>query len=340
MLALAAGSADAIFPGDNGEIAFSKENFRNGTPDIFTVGPDGTGQDRLTSGSDYSPSYSADGQKVVFVGLSGETEQAFGQDIFVMDADGSNMQQLTNTRAYESSPSFFPDGETIAFARYSNRNGSDVFKINLDGTGLTKLTNDAMLFKDSVAVSPDGEKIAYSRYNRSSDIFLMNADGSEPTNLTKTGRVDEFEADWSPSADRLAFTSYRFSGMMGVAARAADALEEGASAPDALAREAIGSKESVAEPTEDVEVSVINADGTGRRDLTAGRAFDVSPAFSPDGTRIVFAKMTFDGRSERSDLFVMRSDGSNKRQITDTPRAFEYGADWQPLPAPEITPAN
>ena len=43
MLALAAGSAGAAFPGDNGEIAFSKENYRNGTSGIFTVQPDGTG---------------------------------------------------------------------------------------------------------------------------------------------------------------------------------------------------------------------------------------------------------------------------------------------------------
>lgn len=94
------------FPGDNGEIAFSKENYRNGTPGIFAVQRDGTGQDRLTSGTDYSPSYSADGQKAVFVGLSSESEMDFGQDIYVMDADGSNVQQVTDSRSYESSPSF------------------------------------------------------------------------------------------------------------------------------------------------------------------------------------------------------------------------------------------
>lgn len=82
----------------------------------------------------------------------------------------------------------------------------------------------------------------------------------------------------------------------------------------------------------------MNDDGTGRKDLTAGRAYDVSPAFSPDGRRIVFSKMTFGQRSERSELVVMRANGTNKRQITDTPRAFEYGADWQSLP--EITPTS
>lgn len=84
-------------------------------------------------------------------------------------------------------------------------------------------------------------------------------------------------------------------------------------------------------PEESVEVSVINADGTGRKDLTAGRAYDVLPAFSPSGDEIVYSKVTFDGRSERSDLFVMDSDGANKRQLTDTPRAFEIEADWQPV---------
>jgi len=85
-------------------------------------------------------------------------------------------------------------------------------------------------------------------------------------------------------------------------------------------------------PDEDVEVSVINADGSGRENLTASRAYDILPAFSPSGDEIVFSRVIFDRRSERSALFVMGSDGANKRQITDTPRAFEYEADWQPVP--------
>ena len=79
---------------------------------------------------------------------------------------------------------------------------------------------------------------------------------------------------------------------------------------------------------------MINADGSGREDLTASRAYDVLPAFSPGGDEIVFSRATFDRRSEGSELFVMGSDGANKRQTTDTPRAFEYGADWQPLLLP------
>lgn len=341
MLVLTAGSADAAFPGQNGKIAFAKENFRNGGSGIFTIQPDGSGQERLTSGYAYSPSWSADGGKVVFVASSGESESEFNQDIYVMNADGSNVQQVTDTRAYESSPSFFPDGQTIAFARYSNRNGADIFTKKIGEAGATKLTDDPGFFEESVAVSPSGDRIAYTRYNRSSDIFVMDANGDNPENLTKTGRVDEFGADWSPDGTRLAFTSYRFLGFE--AGLAAQARDDGTFAPEALgpeslAREASDTKARIGEPQEDVEVTVINDDGTGRKDLTTGRAYDASPAFSPNGNKIVFSKMTFDAQSESSELVVMRSDGTNKRQLTDTPRTFEYEADWQP--APEIPPAS
>lgn len=288
MVVLAAGSADAAFPGQDGKIAFSKENYRNGTSGIFAIAPEGGGQERLGPEYGYSPSWSADGQK-------------------------------------------------IAFARYT-RNSADIFTKTIGVSGSTRLT-DNPAFEDSVAVSPDGGKIAFTRYNRnseSSDIYVMNADGTGTKNLTKTDQIGEFGSDWSPDGGKIAFTSVRFSGMEGLAARAAESQEGGAFTPEALtleslAREASEPKETTAEPEEDVEVSVINADGTGREDLTASRAYDILPAFSPSGDEIVFSKLTFDGRSEQSELVVMDSDGTNKRQITDTPRAFEYEADWQPL---------
>jgi TolB protein len=166
--------------------------------------------------------------------------------------------------------------------------------------------------------------------------------GTGARNLTNTGRIDEFGADWSPDGEKITFTRARFSGLEGLAARVADAQadpQEEAFTPEALVSESLGreaaeSKTTTAEPEESVEVSVINADGTGRENLTASRAYDVLPAFSPSGDEIVFSKVTFDRRSEQSDLFLMDSDGANKRQLTDSPRAFEYEADWQPVLLP------
>jgi hypothetical protein len=60
-----------------------------------------------------------------------------------------------------------------------------------------------------------------------------------------------------------------------------------------------------------------------------GPGHDFLPAFSPSGDEIVFSRVTFDRGSESSELVVVGSDGANKTQITDTPRAFEYEVDWQ-----------
>jgi Tol biopolymer transport system component len=144
MLALAAGSADAAFPGQNGKIGFVKENFRNGSSGIFAINPDGSGQERLGPQYGYSPSWSADGQKVVLVASSGEGEMEYSEGIYVMNADGTGRGDLTASQAYDASPAFSPSGNKIIFSTMTldeRSEKSDLVVMRADGANKRQITD-------------------------------------------------------------------------------------------------------------------------------------------------------------------------------------------------------
>jgi Tol biopolymer transport system component len=120
-----------------------------------------------------------------------------------MDADGSNLTQLTTKGEYEE-PNWSPDGKKIAFESASD----GIYTMNPDGSNRTL----AIAGGDQPDWSPDGTKIAYRRYpsgQSHSDIFIANADGSNPVNLTAriSNTSDEAVPAWSPDGTQIAFAS-------------------------------------------------------------------------------------------------------------------------------------
>src|SRR5918997_2099977 len=104
--------AGAVFPGENGKIAFVRDGARDSH--IFTINPDGAGLSKIPTGPrfDSSPSWSSDGARMAFAGtLRGNL------DVYVMNADGSGLRRITKSPARDTSPSWSPDGKRIAFAR-------------------------------------------------------------------------------------------------------------------------------------------------------------------------------------------------------------------------------
>ena len=104
---------------------------------IATVNPDGNVRTPLTSGSDWDPDWSPDGSKIVFYRY-----QAGVSEIYVVNANGTGLTQLTNNSVSDYSPVWSPDGSKIAFT--SNEDGdTEIFVMGADGSNRTQLTNNS-----------------------------------------------------------------------------------------------------------------------------------------------------------------------------------------------------
>ena len=182
-----AGSQPAWSP-DGTRIAFLGASNQQGNVQISVVQPDGSGLTQLASVdgfSDYAngPVWSLDGTRITFIacGAVGQT----GCDIYVVDADGSALRNLTNSAADDREPAWSPDGARIAFTSCSQSCGVHV--IEADGSGLTLLADGSSF----PAWSPDGTRIAF---NGDGGIYVMNADGTGVTRVAEDG----YNPAWQP----------------------------------------------------------------------------------------------------------------------------------------------
>ena len=164
-------------------------------PVIRIMNSDGSGQRQLTSGN--WPSWSPDGEKIVYTAYAGERPH-----LAVMNADGSESRSLDASllqrlsgRVSDEEPAFSPNGETIAFA---SENDGEIYVMNSDGSGRTRLTDLPSYDHWPPTWSPDGERIAFtSEDKKGSEIYMMNSDGSGLTKLTDNPAEDSFPA-WRP----------------------------------------------------------------------------------------------------------------------------------------------
>jgi len=211
-------------------------------------------------------------------------------DIFVMDADGRNLRQLTEHSANDIWPEWSPDGTQIAFPSRRDDN-FEIYVINADGTNLRRLTNTAS-HEDFPAWSPDGTQIVFSRIQGDDGTYIMNADGSNERQLLS---FPILEPDWSPDGTKIAFGSdhENFRGIYLM----------------------------------DVEKALLGEymEGDNLQQLSNTRGGENCPSWSPDGSRISFISWR-DGDGE---IYVMDADGSNLQKLTDNWSEDEFPA-WQP----------
>jgi len=149
---------------------------------------------------DGAPAWSPDGTQIAFYSEVGGRPA----DLFVMDADGSSIRQLTATPAAEGYPAWSPDGRHIAFESNTPGGNFDVYVMDAGGSSVRRLTDDPR--RDvGPTWSPDGRKIAFmsDRAGAEFDLYWMNADGTDVERLT-SGQTDWFP-QFSPDGSQIAF---------------------------------------------------------------------------------------------------------------------------------------
>ena len=146
------------------------------------------------------PSYSPDGTRILFRGDQDLVDHSGDEELYVMNADGTDVVQLTQNDVFDSAPAFSPDGTKIAFESARDSGDPlalDIYVMNADGTGVRRLTADPA-HDEGPIFSPDGTKIAFaSLRSGQEDIWVMNADGSGLRRLTDDPARDE-SPDWQP----------------------------------------------------------------------------------------------------------------------------------------------
>lgn len=185
---------------DGERIAFNSD--RDGSHEIYIMNADGSNVVQVTNDEDWnsSPDWSPDGKRIVYrftcfsdILSTGE----FPSGIRVMDADGSNMTELT--KEDDSSPAWSPDGEKIAFTSSRDEN-YEIYVMNTDGTEQKRLTDNPRI-DTTPEWSPDGERIAFvSDRDGPHKIYIMNADGSNVVRITQNSYRDS-DVDWHGGED-------------------------------------------------------------------------------------------------------------------------------------------
>jgi Tol biopolymer transport system component len=198
--------------------------------EIYESDLEGSYFKNLTNAQGYNAegSYSPDGSLIAFASnrsayeekMSKEDKKAFKQDpaymteIYVMNADGSNVKRLTSTPGYDGGPFFSPDGTRITWRRFApNGATAEIYTMNIDGSDQKRLTHvDAMSW--APYYHPSGDYIIFTNNSlgfANFELFLVDTAGTqEPKRVTFTDGFDGLPV-FSPDGNRLAWTTNRTS---------------------------------------------------------------------------------------------------------------------------------
>ena len=271
---------------------------------------------QLTDGGENAEAYfSADGRRLIF--QSTRDGRRCDQQ-YVMNADGTHVKRVSDGRG-KTTCGYFMDGDRRIFyassaaledscpprpdpsAGYVWRlDPFDIYTADVDGTHTRRLTRYGVYTAEGV-LSPDGQHIVFTSLKDGDlDIYTMNADGTDVRQLTHEEGYDG-GAWWSPDGTRIVYRANHPSD----------------SASLAQYRSLLAQR--LVRPNK-MDLWIMNADGSDRRQITHLGGASFGPSWTPDGRRIVFSSNHHtDPKLGNFDLFLVDADGGHLEQITTSP---------------------
>lgn len=282
---------------------------------------------QLTFGGTNAEAYfSSDGKQLIFQATppGGKCDQ-----IYTMNVDGSGVRQLSQggrtTCAY-----FFPGGKRVLYAstyrtsmecppapdwshgyRWAIYPSYEIYSANPDGSGIKQLTHHWGYDAEAV-VSPDGKKIVFTSLRHGDlDIYTMDADGGHVKRLTRELGYDGGPF-FSPDGQWIVYRAYH------------------PTTPADIAEYRRLLKQDLYHPTT-LDLWVMRADGSDKRQITHFNAASFAPFFFPDGRRIIFASNMHSGQGMGNfELYAVNLDGSGLERLT-----YAEGFDGFPMFSPD-----
>ena len=268
---------------------------------------------RLTAGGQNAEAYwDATGTRLVFQ----STRPPHGCDqIFTMNADGTDPRLVSTGQGRTTCAFFFPDGRRIIYASthaagpacpaspdrrqgyvWPLYRGWDIYAADAGGGGLTRLT-DNDVYDAECAVSPDGRRIVFTSLRDGDlDLYLMDADGANVRRLTDAPGYDG-GAFFSWDGRRIVFRASR-----------PESREELDEYRTLLAQGLVRPRR--------LDIYLMNADGSGLTRVTRLAGANFAPFLHPNARQIVFASNVHDSAGRSFALYLVNVDGSGLERVT------------------------
>ena len=269
---------------------------------------------QLSFGGENAEAYfSKDGKKLIFQ----STRDGYPCDqIYEINIDGTGLRKLSTGKGRTTCSYFFPDGKRYLYSSTHEAGADcppkpdysrgyvwaiypsyDIFTAKADGTDLKNITHSPG-YDAEATIAPNGKRVVFtSMRDGDLDIYTMDLDGKNVKRLTNETGYDGGPF-WSYDSQWIVFRAHH------------PKSEKDIADYKALL------KENLIRPTT-LEIWVMKADGSEKRQVTSNGKANFAPYFFPDGKRIIFSSNMDDPKGRNFDLYVINVDGTGLERITN-----------------------